>query len=255
MQFPTSFEQKVPRLMAVALGFREKAMEDTKFDLREKVLEDDTISKRGNRFKTISKWASLFKDISSAIKDFSIIAFVLLFVFFRSQTLNFLSNHGLQAPSFNVFGVHMALDSLQVAAEAKQLRTIVQTYDSSNPEIQHVATAVEDSTPQVTALENSILQSKETDGIGDWAIVVAGHQTLELANNEASKMQFGTNLTPKVFKKRNYYRLVIQVGEKSKVESALIMVRKSYPSAYLVSLTHWCGNMSAENGFIICLAG
>jgi len=148
----------------------------------------------------------------------------------------------------------MSLDSLQVAGEAQQLSALVKESESPAPSIEKAVTAVEQSAPKITAIETRLLKSPEAAVIGDWAIVVAGQPSLELAKSETSRMHFGPLLQTRIFKKRDYYRFVVQVGTKDAVESALTEIRKSFPDAYLVSLSRWCGSVTASDEYISCSA-
>lgn len=217
---------------------------------------DETTSapKPESGFKTVSRWASLTKDILASVKDSGIIVFVLLIAFFREPVFEFLNSRHINPSSVNLFGIQLGLDSLQIAGEAKQLETLVSEGPTQSQSVEKAVGAVEQSASKIQKIEAKILNSPEASVIGDWAVVVAGQPTLAKAQAAREVMNFGEGIKPQIFKKREYFRIVLQAGDKDAVEKALVTVRRSYPDAYLVSLARWCGQISSQTEYFSCSA-
>ncbi|MBK7464688.1 MAG: hypothetical protein IPJ50_19600 [Betaproteobacteria bacterium] len=218
------------------------------------VEETVSTSQPESGFNIASRWVSLTKDILAAAKDLGILAFVVLIVLFREPAFDFLNKHRINLTSVNLFGIQFGLDSLQIAGEAQQLGSLVSKEPGQPDSVKKAMGDIEHSAQKIQEIEAKVLTSPEASLIGDWAIVVAGQPTLEKAKSSRDGMSFGEGARPQIFKKREYFRIVVQSGNKDVVERTLVAVRRTFPDAYLVSLARWCGQISSQAEYLSCSA-
>ncbi len=250
-------------------------------------MDTDTTNsvKPESKFKQISRYASLIKDILASLKDMGIIVFVILIIFFRDSVVDFVKNHDIKLGNINAFGIDIAIESLQqdkqlvnaqatiadlktqnsnlenTLNEAKAqisdvvLRGKIATLEKINAQVIPAASKVQDSLQTTIAANSALVQQLQTatNITPTWAVVFGGDSTLDAARYEIETAARKLGITnAAIYYRQGSYRSVVITSDRSQANQFLAKLKQSKGDAYIVNMSTWCPQTKEGAGYYEC---